>query len=119
MASPNRPARLNRSLLLASGVFLLASGGFSPGTAFGVLPLLSPDATVLPATPQPAAWVPWVAAIISVIIGLLCLRWLLAQTVRRPKTGSWRLSSDPRRGDTRLDADLLLRLDDARSPRAL
>ena len=47
MASPNRPARLNRALLLLVSVILLAAAAFILLTAFGALTLLR-----LPACPR-------------------------------------------------------------------
>ncbi|GAB3547122.1 hypothetical protein J2S53_003076 [Actinopolyspora lacussalsi] len=105
MTSPNRPARLNRALLAIAGAVLLAAGAFVLATGFGLLPLLAGDGPILSATPRLAGWMPWVAAATSIIIGLLCLRWLLAQTLRRAHTGTWQLSTTPRRGSTHLDAD--------------
>ena len=104
MASPNRPARLNRTLLLIVAVVLLAAAAFALLTGFGVLRLLSRDAPLTPTTLSPPTWASWVAVVAAVVVGLLALRWLLAQTQRRPKTGTWRLEADPGRGGTRLDA---------------
>ncbi|QIZ38095.1 alkaline shock response membrane anchor protein AmaP [Saccharopolyspora sp. ASAGF58] len=105
MASPNRPARLNRILLVLIGVVLLAGGVCILASALGAMPLLAPEAPVVSTVPPLAGWVPWVVAVVAVIVGLLCLRWLLAQTLRRAKTGTWQLSQNPRKGQTRLDTD--------------
>ncbi|QIZ38639.1 alkaline shock response membrane anchor protein AmaP [Saccharopolyspora sp. ASAGF58] len=105
MASPNRPARLNRILLVLVGVVLLAGGVCILASALGAMPLLAPEAPVVSTVPPLAGWVPWVVAVVAVIVGLLCLRWLLAQTLRRAKTGTWQLSQNPRKGQTRLDTD--------------
>lgn len=105
MTNPDRPARLNRLLLLLAGIVLLAVGAFVLLTAFGILPLLASDAPIMSSAPTLAGWAPWVIVVVAVIVGLLCLRWLLAQTLRRAKTGTWQYSNDPRHGDTHLDAD--------------
>ncbi|MEV0701068.1 alkaline shock response membrane anchor protein AmaP [Saccharopolyspora sp. NPDC050389] len=105
MASPNPPALLNRTLLVLTGVVLLVGGVCILASAFGVMPLLAPEAPVVSTVPPLAGWVPWVVAVVAVIVGLLCLRWLLAQTLRRAKTGTWQLSQNPRKGQTRLDTD--------------
>ena len=103
MASPNRPARLNRTLLALFGLMLLAAGAFLLTTAFGVLPLLRPDALSSPPNSSPG-WAPWVGVAAAVIVGLLCLSWLLAQALRRPKTGTWTLTDNPRQGTTKIAA---------------
>jgi hypothetical protein len=102
MASPNRPARLNRTLLALFGLMLLAAGAFQLTTAFGVLPLLRPDALIIPTQLVVPVWAPWVGAVAAVIVGLLCLSWLLAQGIRRPKTGTWTLTDNPRQGTTKI-----------------
>ncbi|MEJ8279666.1 alkaline shock response membrane anchor protein AmaP [Pseudonocardia spirodelae] len=97
MASANPPARLNRTLLFLIGLVLLAAGVF--GLLFGlgvlrpVLPMLDPSVPLLPANPVFDAWVPWVVVVAAVVVGLLALRWLLAQARRRPRTSSWTLPS--------------------------
>ena len=104
MAGPNRPARLNRTLLAIVGVVLLAAAAFALLTAFGVLPLLRRDQSLTPATLTPPTWATWVTVVAAVVVGLLCLRWLVAQALRRPKTGQWRMEDDPAEGSTRMDA---------------
>lgn len=104
MASPNRPARLNRSVLLLVAVVLLGAAAFTLLTATGVLPLLRRDSPLTPTTLSLPTWASWVTVVAAVVVGLLALRWLLAQAQRRPKTGTWRLEADPGRGSTRLDA---------------
>jgi hypothetical protein len=104
MASPNRPARLNRALLLLVAVILLAAAAFILLTAFGVLTLLRRDQALTPTSLSPPTWVAYLTIAVAVIVGLLALRWLLAQTQRRAKTGTWRLENDPATGTTRLDA---------------
>lgn len=103
MASPNRPARLNRTLLFVTAVVLLAAAAFVLLTATGVLRLVDRGAALTPPTLDLPAWAPWATVVVAVVLGLLALRWLLAQTQRRAKTGTWRLGD--RDGDiTRLDA---------------
>lgn len=107
--TPNRPARLNRTLLALLGVILLLAGAF--GLAFGLgllralLPGLDPAVALLPAQLAAPSWAAYVAIVVAVVIGLLCLRWLLAQALRRPKTGTWRLPADSGRGSTHIDTD--------------
>ncbi|HEY3464854.1 MAG TPA: alkaline shock response membrane anchor protein AmaP [Amycolatopsis sp.] len=86
----NRPAALNRTLLALIGLLLLAAGGFALATHFGKLRLLDPAAPLVPGAVPPPTWVFWVAIAASVVLGLLCLRWLAAQAFRRPKTVAWR-----------------------------
>ncbi|MBA2307901.1 MAG: alkaline shock response membrane anchor protein AmaP [Pseudonocardiales bacterium] len=112
MSNPNRPARLNRVLLALLGLALAGVGGaalaLGLGQLRGVLPALDPAAPLIPAGTAVQPWVPYLAAAAAVAVGLLCLRWLLAQTLRRPKTGTWRLpSDDPAQGTTRIDTDVV------------
>lgn len=104
MASPNRPARLNRTLLAVVGIILLAGSAFALLTAFGVLRLLRRDQPLTPPILSLPTWASYVAVVAAVLLGLLCLRWLIAQTQRQPKTGVWRLEDEPSGGATRLDA---------------
>src|ERR1043165_127333 len=104
MASANRPARLNRTLLLLTAIVLLAVAAFVLLTAFGVLPLLPAEQPLTPASLSPPSWVPYVTIVVAVVVGLLALRWLLAQTQRRAKTGTFRLEADPAAGSTSLAA---------------
>ncbi len=110
MSSPNRPARLNRSLLALLGLVLTAAGAFVLAFGFGmlgaVLPGLDPTAPLIAPTAGVQPWVPYLAVAAMVVLGLLCLRWLIAQALRRPKTGTWRLHDDRTRGITRIDADV-------------
>jgi hypothetical protein len=104
MASPNRPARLNRTLLLLVAVILLAAAAFVLLTATGLLTLLRRDEALTPASLSPPTWTAYLTIAVAVIVGLLALRWLLAQAQRRAKTGTWRLEHDPATGATRLHA---------------
>ena len=84
MASLNRPARLNRTLLAVAGLLLLAAGAFAITTAYGWLPLLDRDRPLVPGTQLPPTWVLFVVVVGAVVLGLLVLRWLGAQALRRP-----------------------------------
>ncbi|WP_116050166.1 alkaline shock response membrane anchor protein AmaP [Amycolatopsis palatopharyngis] len=106
MSSPNRPARLNRYLLALIGLLLLAAGGFALAVHFGVIHILDPADPLVPGTEAPPTWVYYVVAAGAVLLGLLALRWLVAQAVRRPKTRTWELHQRPEQGTTRLDADV-------------
>ncbi|MDQ7810836.1 alkaline shock response membrane anchor protein AmaP [Amycolatopsis sp. A133] len=104
MTDLNRPARLNRTLLILLGAALLAIGTFTLLTHFGRLPVLTPDSALLPETGELPTWSRYAAAAAAVITGLLLLRWLLAQLTRKPKTHTWRFEDDPARGRTELAA---------------
>jgi hypothetical protein len=104
MSAPNRPARLNRSLLAVIGVLLLAGGAFVLLTGLGVLHVRPAAAALVTTSAQPLDWVPYIATVAAIVLGLLCLRWLAAQGLRRPKTGTWHLARDRDHGDTRLSA---------------
>ncbi|MFD8493019.1 alkaline shock response membrane anchor protein AmaP [Amycolatopsis sp. NPDC059657] len=101
MSSHNRPARLNRAVLALFGLVLIAGGGFAVATHFGKLTVIAPDATVLPAG-TPSTWVYYVAAAAAIVAGLLMVRWLAAQLVRKPKASAWVFDQD--RGRTELAA---------------
>lgn len=109
MSSPNRPARLNRAMLALSGVLLLAVGAFTLATHSGYLRVLDPGAPLVPGTQRPPVWVFYVVTAGAVLLGLLALRWLVAQATRRPKTSIWELHQRPGQGTTRLDADVATR----------
>ncbi|MEJ2889532.1 hypothetical protein [Actinomycetospora aeridis] len=88
----NPPARLNRALLGVSGLVLLAAAALAAGIAIGRLPLVAGDAPVLGgALPS---WWPWAATVGAVVVGLAGLRWLLAQTHRRPVGDTWTVTAD-------------------------
>ncbi|AIG75254.1 Conserved putative membrane protein [Amycolatopsis japonica] len=94
MTDLNRPARLNRTLLVLTGLVLIAGGGFAVGTHFGRIPVLDPGTTLVPGTAMPPAWVWYAVAGGAVLLGLLALRWLIAQPVRKPKSHTWRFEQD-------------------------
>jgi len=104
MASLNRPARLNRALLALFGLVLLAAGAFAITTSYGWLRVLDRDRPLVPGAELPPTWVWYVVVVIAVLVGLLFLRWLGAQALRRPKTVTWRWRSTVVTGSTRMDA---------------
>ncbi|WP_431928970.1 alkaline shock response membrane anchor protein AmaP [Amycolatopsis tucumanensis] len=105
MTSLNRPARLNRTLLAVIGLALLGAGGFALATSLGWLRLLDRSQPLVPGDDRPPTWVLYVTVVAAVVLGLLFLRWLAAQAMRRPKTRTWRLEDDPAHGVTKLSAD--------------
>jgi len=98
----NRPARLNRFLLTLLGVAAVAAGGFLLAARWGHIPGLTPGASVFPHPHTPAYWVYYAVAAGAVIVGLLCLRWLVAQLALRPRARAWQLERDPSQGRTDL-----------------
>ncbi|WP_116201745.1 alkaline shock response membrane anchor protein AmaP [Amycolatopsis circi] len=106
MTSVNRPAALNRALLAVFGIVLLAAGGFGLATHFRVLRLVDPAAPIVPGTGEPPGWVFYVIAAAAIVVGLLALRWLIAQLAHRPRTKLWRFETDPAHGRTELHADI-------------
>lgn len=103
MTSPNRPARLNRWLLAIIGVTLVAGGGLVMAASLGRLPVESATPLV-PGTDLPPTWTLYTIAGVAVLTALLCLRWLVAQLARKPKTHTWRIENDPDHGHTELAA---------------
>ncbi|WP_181770939.1 Asp23/Gls24 family envelope stress response protein [Amycolatopsis pittospori] len=102
MTDLNRPARLNRTLLVLTGLVLLAGGLFAVGTHFGRIPLLEADTALVPGTAMPPGWAWYAVAGGALVVGLLTLRWLIAQPVRKPKSRTWRFDQDT--GQTALAA---------------
>jgi hypothetical protein len=100
----NRPARLNRVLLLFFGFVLIVLAAFVLAVRFGKVPMIAPDTTLVPGTEAPPIWVFYLIAAVAIVVGLLMLRWLLAQLTRRPKTHTWRFEENPDRGRTELAA---------------
>ncbi|MFC5061685.1 alkaline shock response membrane anchor protein AmaP [Actinomycetospora atypica] len=90
----NPPARLNRSLLALVGLLLIAAAVLAAGISTGRLPLLDAGSPILSAPDPLPGWVPWVAAVAGVVVGLLALRWLLAQARRRPAGSAWSVDAD-------------------------
>ena len=106
--NPNRPARLNRALLAVLGLLTLTAGAFvllaGSGILRAVLPI-QPAGPILATVAAPPPWVPWVGAAVAVVVGLLALRWLIAQTIRRPRTETWQLAPHTSAGTTHIDSD--------------
>lgn len=98
----NRPARLNRFLLVLLGLLAIAAGGFLLAARWGHIPGLHGRDSVFPHPHNPAYWVYYAVAGGAVIIGLLCLRWLAAQLAVRPRARVWQLERDPSQGRTDL-----------------
>jgi hypothetical protein len=110
--NPNRPARLNRTVLALLGLLCLATGAVVLLVGTGLLGDLLPvpaDAPLLPPGLVLAGWVPAAVAAVAIIIGLLALRWLIAQTTRRPASSNWQLSPDTSTGTTHIDSDAAAR----------
>lgn len=105
MTSLNRPARLNRTLLAAFGVLLLASSSFAVAAHFGHVTFLDSDATLAATTAEPPTWALWIGATAAIVLGLLILRWIAAQLTRRPRTRTWHLEQNPEQGRTELAAN--------------
>ncbi len=108
--NPNRPARLNRAVLTLLGLIALAVGVFVVLAGAGILAVLLPipvraDVPLLPVNPNVPGWGPWVGAAAAVVVGLLALRWLIAQTIRRPAGSDWQLAADTHIGTTRINSD--------------
>lgn len=105
MKLPNRPATLNRTVLFVAGIVLLAGGAFELTTAYGLLHLVPRDQSLRFLNGRPYHWTYYVAVVVAVVVGLLALRWLAAQTRRRPRTRRWRIGGDSERGVSTMDAD--------------
>lgn len=90
---------MNRFLLGLLGLLLLIAGGAAVVLHFGFVPRIDRDAVLVPGTALPPTWVLVVIAAAAVVIGLLCLRWLIAQVPRR-KVATWRWADDA--GATRI-----------------
>jgi multisubunit Na+/H+ antiporter MnhC subunit len=107
--NPNRPARLNRTVLAVLGLLLLLTGAFVFLVGSGAAPTVTArlpvraDVPMLPDGFVAPAWLPWVGVAAAVVVGLAALGWLVAQTARAPATGTWQLADDPRGGTTELD----------------
>jgi len=107
--NPNRPARLNRTVLAVLGMLLLLTGAFVLLVGSGVAGAgtaglaIRADAPLLPADIAPPAWLPWAGAAAAVVIGLASLCWVVAQAVRVPRSRTWQLADEPGAGKTELD----------------
>ncbi|WP_280235171.1 alkaline shock response membrane anchor protein AmaP [Nocardia cyriacigeorgica] len=100
MSKVNRPAGVNRTLIGLTGVILLAAGAYALAAHFGQLGWVDRESALVPGTAAPPTWVFWAVIAGAVVLGLLCLRWLLAQIFRMPKSQSWRFEADPTAGKT-------------------
>ncbi|MBF6081355.1 alkaline shock response membrane anchor protein AmaP [Nocardia cyriacigeorgica] len=100
MSKVNRPAALNRVLIGLTGLVCLAAGGYALAAYYGQLSWVDRESTLVPGTAAPPTWVFWVVIACAVVLGLLCLRWLLAQIFRMPKSRSWRFDTDDSAGTT-------------------
>jgi hypothetical protein len=110
--NPNRPGRLNRTVLALLGLLCLGAGGavllIGTGLVGDRMPVPA-HAPLLPPGPVLPGWGPWAAAAVAVVVGLLALRWLIAQTIRRPAGSNWQLSPDTTTGTTHIDSDAAVR----------
>jgi hypothetical protein len=103
MTNLNRPARLNRCLLAITGVTLVTGGGLAMAASLGWLPI-DPTTPLAPGTDLPPTWALYAITAVTVLLALLCLRWLAAQLARKPKTHTWRIENDADLGHTELAA---------------
>ena len=107
--NPNRPARLNRTVLAMLGLLLLLTGAFvflvgrAPPPPSRPACRSAPTCRCCPTASSPPPGCPWVGLAAAVVVGLAALWWLVAQTARAPATGTWQLADDPRGGTTELD----------------
>ncbi|WP_189159253.1 alkaline shock response membrane anchor protein AmaP [Lentzea pudingi] len=90
---------MNRFVLGLLGLVLLLAGALAVAIHLDFVPQVDRDASLLPGTALPPAWVLWVVAAAAVVVALLCLRWLAAQIPRR-KVVSWRWADEA--GATRI-----------------
>lgn len=108
----NRPAGLNRTLLTLTGLILLLGGVYVVTRSLGAIPAVGPlpaqdaAAPLVPAGATVQPWVPYAVTAVAVVIGVLCLLWLVAQTGRRrERSQTWHLGADPGPGTTSIDTD--------------
>ncbi|MET7772965.1 alkaline shock response membrane anchor protein AmaP [Nocardia sp. NPDC005366] len=104
MSEINRPALLNRILLGTAGLLLIVAGVALIAAHDGRLPRVDADSTLVPGDEAPPTWVFWAVLAGAVVLGLLCLRWLLAQLFRMPKSRTWRTRGAERAGTTFLES---------------
>jgi hypothetical protein len=79
---------VNRFLLGLLGLVLLIAGAAAVAVHLGFVPA-DRAAALVPGTALPPTWVLAVVAAVSVVLALLCLRWLIAQVPRR-RAVTWR-----------------------------
>ncbi|GAA5060141.1 alkaline shock response membrane anchor protein AmaP [Nocardia callitridis] len=104
MSRADRPAGLNRTLIGLLGVALLVAGGLAIAAHYGRLWWVDEHSTLVPGTEAPPTWVLWAVVAGAVVLGLLCLRWLLAQLFRMPKSARWRSEGSAWPGSTVLES---------------
>ncbi|WP_227996018.1 alkaline shock response membrane anchor protein AmaP [Nocardia australiensis] len=104
MSRINRPATVNRTVIGLTGLLLLAAGGLAIAAHYGRLAWVDEGRTLVPGTAAPPTWVLWAAVACAVLIGLLCLRWLIAQLFRMPRTVTWQLTTEKSAGATLLES---------------
>jgi hypothetical protein len=99
-----RPDALDRTLVVLVGLLLAATGAGLLGWHQGWFPQLPATLETDPAVDAAgAAWWPWAAAAVGVLLGLLGLRWLAAHVPGRGP-GTLRLGGSGATG--RLEVDL-------------
>ena len=96
----NRPAGLNRTVLLIAGLVLLVGGLFELGTGLGWLHLIPRHQGLYYLSSHHQRWMAPAVFVVAVVIGLAALRWLIAQLPRRRRAAPWRLTAHPDRGVT-------------------
>lgn len=96
----NRPAAANRTLLGLAGLALCAAGGYALAAHYDRLTWVDADAPLVPGPAAPPTWVFLAVIAGAALLGLLCLRWLLAQPFRMPKSVGWQVGGDDRTGRT-------------------
>lgn len=101
-------SRVNRTLLTVLGLLLLVGAGLGLALSFGAFgsgrasrPVLDPEISSF--ADDNAAWFWPVVAAVTVLLGLLALRWLLSQ-LRSDKVGEMDLERDRSRGSTRVSS---------------
>lgn len=90
---------MNRVLLGLLGLLLLLAGGAAVAVHLGHVAGIDRDAALVPGTALPPTWVLAVIAAATLLLALLCLRWLIAQVPRRKAT-TWRWAGES--GATRI-----------------
>ncbi|QKV80300.1 alkaline shock response membrane anchor protein AmaP [Amycolatopsis sp. Hca4] len=98
----NRPAGLNRTLLVIAGLLLIAAGAIPAAIRFHWLPALGGNRPIVPGTALPPTWVLSATAAAGIVVALAGLRWLAAQLIRKPAGRTWQFEADPGAGRTEL-----------------